>query len=149
MALPSSGEISLNSLKSEFSDTGDSALEEFYRGAGLVPATEQQTTFFYIYGAWSPSYYQPFGGAEFLSYASTADWKWFGNIAGFCPAYSGAKCVYGGYEYQAGAAGGGGGYYIRRRTRTLSSSTEDVPINTNVPENGEISLEDFYNAKEV
>jgi len=40
MALPTSGTISIGSLRNFFGDTGSSSLSEFYRGSALVPSTE-------------------------------------------------------------------------------------------------------------
>jgi hypothetical protein len=149
MALQSSGVISVNNLKSEFSDTGDSSLTEFYRGGSLVPSTKEEVYFGYSYGPWSPYQYQPFAGAGSRFYASSGQWVWNNSTVSGSGAYAGKVISSGSFEYQAGSSQTGGQYAIRRRTRTFFSYTEDVDINTNVPESGEISLTDFYSAEDA
>ena len=154
MALPVSGTISINDLRVEFGDSGSSSLSEFYRGGGLVPATETTTyepgpgTSNYEYSLVSPLYgwvqdesspytnYLYWNNVELVqftdasfnntnSYTHTDGWTYIRNAS---PTNTGIDL--GDIIVSV--------FPIRRQ--------ETTNINTGVPTSGTISLNDFYGA---
>ena len=157
MALQTSGTISINDLRAEFGDSGSSSLSEFYRGGGLVPATETTTTYDpgpgttdYEYSLTSPLYgwvqdesspytnYLYWNDVEFVqftdsafnatsSYTHTDGWTYIRDSSPSATGIDLGDIIVSVFQ-------------IRRQQSTTTN------INTGVPTSGTISLDDFYGA---
>lgn len=159
MALPTSGTISINDLRVEFGDSGSSSLSEFYRGGGLVPATETTTTTTYEpsattyeYSLVSPLY----GWVQDESSPFTIYLYWNNvELVQFPDSAFGATSSYthtDGWTYIRTASPSATGIDLGdiivsvfpiRRQKTTTTVTN---INTGVPTSGTISLSNFYGA---
>ena len=163
MALPTSGTISINDLRVEFGDSGSSSLSEFYRGGGLVPATQTTTT--------STTTYEPSATTHYFSLTSPL-YGWVQDegspftiylywdnleLVQFTDSSFGATSSYthtDGWTYVRASSPGATGIDLgdiivtvfpirRQKTTTVTTVTN---INTGVPTSGTISLTDFYGA---
>jgi len=159
VALPTSGTISINDLRVEFGDSGSSSLSEFYRGRGLVPATQTTTTTTYEptattyeYSLVSPLYgWVQDESSPFTNYLYWNDVE----LVQFTDSSFNATSSYthtDGWTYirSSGALDTGidlGDIIVSvfpiRRQKTTTTVTN---INTGVPTSGTISLSDFYGA---
>lgn len=159
MALPTSGTISINDLRVEFGDSGSSSLSEFYRGGGLVPATQTTSTTTYEpsattfeYSLVSPLY----GWVQDESSPFTIYLYWNNvELVQFTDSSFGATSSYthtDGWTYVRASSPSATGidlgdiivsvFPIRRQKTT----TTVININTGVPTSGTISLSNFYGA---
>ena len=157
MALPTSGTISINDLRAEFGDSGSSSLSEFYRGGGLVPATETTTT------------YDPGPGTTDYEYSLTSPLD--GWVQDRSSPYTNylywddvefAQFTDSDFNVTSSYTHTDGWTYIRKSTPTSDpidlgdiivsvfeirrQQSTTININTDVPTSGTISLNDFYGA---
>lgn len=151
--LQSSGAISIANLNSFFPGSG-TAMSNFYRGGGRVPATKTVTTT--TREPTSGERYDISGG-PFTSYWYTNSvegrWAVWNNATVATPASDDTTSVTVGNvtyfrgtlrAYDAPPYGATIAYYAIYRTVT---STSTVNINTGIPSSGQISLSQFYGAE--
>lgn len=173
--MPSSGEISFANFRSEFNDSGEIRMSDFYRGGPFVDATNTTTTTFIDAGPWS-SYQGPSGlssgGTGITPPPSTA---WYaatsrstGMVAfrriywnGVFIGSPGAFYRYqpgDGYEYQQGSLDSNSTYVdsqyeyryssVRRRTYSETTTTTTSNVNTQVPTSGTIGMLNMRGARD-
>lgn len=152
MALPSTGQLTLEDLAGEFGGTVPHNLSEYYKDGGLVPSSV--TT----YGNWTAEQFR-FPGVAFQTGSTTGYTFWARPISGsgnnIVQINSGSRSgstaaqtsfIYNGVQeiqrltYRHNDSNV---YYVYSlRYRTVSSSA----VNAGVPTTGQINIKDFYGA---
>jgi hypothetical protein len=148
MTLPSSGTISIDDLRTEFSGPTPSSLSDYYRGGTYVPATgtAREPATGYNFSLTSPTYIWRIDGT-YSQFGQTGLAVYWNNINVF-------NNYYGNYTYPPSSVTVGSATYYGGTYQSGSASifnyslyrTTNGDINTGVPTSGTISLGDFYGA---
>lgn len=160
MTLPSSGTLSIADVVGEFGGSASHAIDEYYRDGAYVPSKLSRQETNTTYGSFTSYYYQALstGGNGFYYFeydpgANRVTILWAGAtiIGGSTPALAGQSStswITGGYQYERGFTERDTNKYAVRR-RTIETTTETVwfDVNTGVPLSGQISITDFYGAR--
>lgn len=140
--LPSSGAISINSIKSLFGGPASPSLANYYRGGAYIPATKSVTVTegeYYNINTW---YWNQLSSAQIIiKWNNTQIFNGNGNFTSYSS---------GGYIYYRGTfrqtvypyTGPYSSFYGVYRTYVST-----VNINTGIPSSGQISLSQFYGAE--